>query len=199
MSNGTKAGALLQVRPSTERRAKKLPPHERHEAPRGRKPVNQEVDEKYAKVFDSIVLANGGDPEAERLVDGYLQDVDPVDLRSEELGEHPLRSLAHDLAGRNREAVPSSDPVAEYFGNWGPRLYPCVSSRVVPVAIMQLAIKFPSVDFRERFYGVKASDEPLTQVPPTREEMRNRRHLLMLQIVTEVEELQRDGLDPFIG
>jgi len=64
---------------------------------------------------------------------------------------------------------------------------------------MQLAIKFPSVDFRERFYGVKASDEPLTQVPPTREEMRNRRHLLMLQIVTEVEELQRDGLDPFIG
>jgi hypothetical protein len=198
MRNETKAGALLQERPSAKRQAKKLPPQDRHEAPKGRKPRNLEVDEKYVKVFDSIVLANAGDPEAERLVDGYLQDVDPIDIGSVGSKKHSLLILAHDLAGRNREAAAGSDPVAEYFGNWGPRLYRCVSSRVVSLAIMRLAIKFPSIEFREQFYGVKASGKSLSQGPPTREDMRNRRQLLMLQIIAEVENLQRAGVDPFI-
>jgi hypothetical protein len=73
-----------------------------------------------------------------------------------------------------------------------------VAGRVVPAAIITLIRQFPSIEFQEWLNGAKASDEPITQVPPTREEMRNRRRLLMLQIIQEVEELQHEGLDPFV-
>lgn len=118
--------------------------------------------------------------------------------RARQLKEHPLQILAHNLSGQNREAIAGSDPVAAYFELWGRRLYRCVSSRVVPVAIMKLIRQFPSIEFQGWLNGAKAFDEPITQVLPTREEMRNRRQLLMLQIIAEVEELQHEGLDPFV-
>ncbi len=198
MSIKTKAGALLQDRPPTKRRAKKLPPQQRLESPKGRKPANLEVDEKYATVFDKIPLANDGDLAAEQFVDEYLRDIDPIDLDAEGLEEHPLRVLAHNLTERCPEAIAGSDSVTEYFNIWGRRLHRSVAGRVVPLAILKLFSLSLSARRLQSLDTTSDLAKPDLDAGGPDQRVRNRRRLLMLQIIQEVEELQHEGLDPFV-
>ncbi len=199
MSTKMKAGALLQERPPAKRRAKKLPPHARHEAPKGRKPRNLEVDEKYAKVFDKIILANGGDLKAERFVDGYLHDVAPANLNEGEPEDISLRTLELSLIETGPDILPPADRVAKHFELWGQRIHRCIKGRVVPVAIITLISDYPSPGYRDWLNGAEVSGETNSPAPVTRDEMRRRRLLLMLQILRLVEDLELQGVDPYVN